>query len=328
MKKRQLTLLTLLVVAAAMTVGCGSNSVPTFNQLAFISSRTVTPTTPLFVMKLDGSSLTPVASSSSSVWTPSTSADLKTVVFTSGGNVWSSNASGSTQTQLTTFDNQSTWAFETRISPDGKQIAYTIYDNSVGNDTVWIMKADGSAAVNLNATLPTGTNGCYSASFSADSSKVVYACYSNSSSYTYGLYVAKTDGTSVTSVTGQQSYFMDTPAFSPDGKQIYFVQFFGCCAAKQAVPGLNRTHTPRSHAAPPSIGTSGITSVNLDGSNATVVVPGSSLRDVEILNSTLYYTFDDTNLNLWQIHKSNLDGTGDVSISDGTANDYLGVSTD
>ena len=323
MKKQQITLLTLLVVAAAFAVGCGNSNVPTFKQLPFISNRTVTPATSLFVMNLDGSGLTPVAAPSGSAYSPSNSANAQTVAFANSGNVWSSNASGSSQTQLTTFDDQTQWAFEARISPNGKKIVYAMYDDSVGYDTVWIVNADGTGAINLNATLPTGMTGCYNGSFSADSSKVVYACYGPSS--TYGLYVVKANGTGTTTVT-TQNFFMDTPAFSPDGKQILFVQF-GSGPSANRVPGRNRARTARRTSAP-TVNSAGITSINLDGSNVTVVVPGSSLYEVEVLNHSLYYTFYDSGLGLYQIYKANLDGTGAASISDGTAYDYLGLSAD
>jgi Tol biopolymer transport system component len=322
LKKSQITLLILLVVAAAMTVGCGSSSVPTFKQMSFLSNRSVTPATPLFVMNLDGSGVTPVALTSDGAYSPSNSANLKSIVFASSGNVWISDASGTNQKQLTTYDDNTQWAFEARISPNGKTIAYAMYDSNASLYTLWVINPDGTGAVNLTATLPTGMTGCYNGSFSADSSKIVYSCYGPSS---YGLYLVKADGTgSVTTVT-TQTFFMDTPAFSPDGKQIFFVQFSGPSA--QRVPRLKRARFSRSNAAP-VISTSGIASIDLDGSNLNVLVSANSLYEVEVLNSTLYYTAYDSTVDTYQIYKANLDGTGSVKVSDGTAEDYLGLSAD
>ena len=323
MKKSQITLLILLVVAAAMTVGCGSSSVPTFKQMSFLSNRSATPATPLFLMNLDGSGVTPVATSSSNAYSPSNSANVKAIAFASNGNVWISDASGTTQSQLTNYDDDTQWAFEARISPNGKKIVYAMYDSNASLYSLWVINPDGSGAVNLTATLPTGMTGCYNGSFSADSSKIVYSCYGQSS---YGLYIVKADGTgSVTTVT-TQTFFMDTPAFSPDGKQIVFVQFSGSTAA-QHVPHFHRGRLARSHAAD-AISNSGIASVDLDGSNMNVLVSAADLYEAEILNSTLYYTAYDSTVENYQIYKANLDGTGSLKISDGTAEDYLGLSAD
>ena len=319
MKKQQFTLLILLCVAASLTVGCGdSHSVPTFNKLAFISERTVSPATPLFVMNLDGSSVTPIPFSTTSVGFPSVSADLKTVAFLSWNddNVWVSNADGSTQTSLTT-DGES---YAPRISPNGKKIVYSHNDGTQWG--IWIMNADGSGTLNLTSVLPTGMTDCYVASFSADSSLIVFTCYSNNSQST-GLYTVKADGTNTTTVATQSGYF-DTPAFTPDGKQILFINYPG--ASAQSRHGFKRGHIPHRRAAAPTVSTQGLSSINLDGSNQTLLV--ANVYEAQILNSTLYYTLYDTTLSLDQIYKANLDGSGSVSLSDGTAYDYLGLSSD
>jgi len=83
-----------VVLSAALLgsfTGCGGSAsrahVPVFTQLAFISTRTVSPSTALFLMTLNGSTVTPVPFSSTSVYSPSVSADLKTIAFESSGNV-------------------------------------------------------------------------------------------------------------------------------------------------------------------------------------------------------------------------------------------------
>jgi hypothetical protein len=90
MKKTRLTLLTLLTAAAiAGTVGCASDktsSLSTYTKLACHSNRTVSPATDLFLMNLDGSGVTPVPFSNSSLYSPSSIADLTTIVFESLGN--------------------------------------------------------------------------------------------------------------------------------------------------------------------------------------------------------------------------------------------------
>jgi len=315
LKKLPLILLTLLVLAAGITVGCGNNSAPTFTKMPFASDRTVSPTTPLFLMNLDGSSVTPVAASLTNIYSPSISADFKTVAFTSSGNIWVSSADGATQTQLTSDGN----TYYAKLSPDGKKIVYGLWNNS--NYEFWVMSADGTGNLNLTSTMPDGMLGCYSGSFSADSSKIAFACYGNS---TYGLYLVKPDGTGTATVT-TQSGFVDVPMFTPNGKQILFATWPGPTAKRR--PGFNQAHSAaHSHAAPSSLSGQGIASINLDGSNATLLV--TNAYEAEILNSTLYYTFYSSDLGLYQIYKSNLDGTNAASISDGTADDYLYLSSD
>jgi hypothetical protein len=57
-----------------------------------------------------------------------------------------------------------------------------------------------------------------------------------------------------------------------------------------------------------------------------MIVPGAF--EAEVLNSNLYYSIENSDTNLEQIFKSNQDGTGAVSISDGTADDRLGILFD
>jgi Tol biopolymer transport system component len=327
LKKYQVALLVLLAVAAAITVGCGSSSVPTFTKTSMWSDRTVTPTTQLFTMGVDGSSITPVQTgSTNSIWGLSVSADFKTVAYASGGEVWGIGPNGGTPTQLTQNVANNTMSFDSRISPNGQKIVYPVFNSqSVGN--IWIMNADGSGSMNLTPTLPTGMTDCYVASFSADSSKVVFACGGNSSS---GLYTVKTDGTQLATVL-TQSTEIDSPSFTPNGKQIVFISWGTPGAALKH--GLSRMSFGRysQHAQPnlaPISSAQGVASVNLDGSNPTIIVSATSNNPIwesEVLNSNLYYVTLDSTVNFYQIFKANLDGSSAASISDGTADDKLAV---
>jgi Tol biopolymer transport system component len=326
LKKVQLTLLVLLTVAAALTVGCGnSNSIPTYSKLPFSSDRVANPTTPLFIMNLDGSAVTPVTFTlPNGMYSPSISADFKTVAFTSAGEVWVSNSDGTSQTQLTDNTSSSFYTYFAKISPDGKKIVFGLWDTTTYH--FWIMNSDGSGKLDLNTTLPEGMTECYSGSFSADSKQVAFACEGSTSS---GLYLTNIDGTHQSTVTTASNGFLDTPMFSPDGKQILYVNINFCACAADRKPHFHNAHPLRAHrnAAPGSLPPSeGVYSVNVDGSSATLIVPNSF--EAEILNSTLFYTTFNSDLDLSQISKSNLDGTGAVSISDGTADDWLALSSD
>ncbi len=315
MKKQTATLIALLSLVIAITVGCGNTSVPHFSKVAFISNRTVTPPTPLFVSNLDGTNVTPIPFSSTNVYYPSISADFKKVVFYSQNNIWIENADGSGQAQLTTTGK----AGYARISPNGKKVVYADYTTSTYH--FWIINADGSGNLDLTATLPTGMTGCFSGTFSPNSALVAFACYGSG---TYGLYTVKTDGTGIKTIT-TQSNWVDLPSFTPDGKKLVYIGY--------VVPGatahrLSFQHRPVMNSAQSaqSASTFGVASINIDGTGATLLVANS--YEAVILNSTLYYTHYDSTLGLNQVYKANLDGTNPVSISDGTSNDYLGQSSD
>jgi Tol biopolymer transport system component len=285
--KKQTTLLSLLILAIAATVGCGdSTSVPRFTKVALLSNRTVTPATSLFTANLDGSNITPIPFATTNVWSLSTSADAKTVAFVaynSGYQLWVSKADGTGQLQLTT-PGSPYWA---RISPNGKKIVYR--DST---EHVLVINSDGTGNLDLTATPPTGMTQCYDGSFSADSTKIVFTCYGGSVGY--GIYTVKVDGTGLKTVeTRSTSNWADYAWFTPDGNKIVFVGNFS--------------------------NGQGVGSVNIDGTGETLLVPNAD--ELIILNSTMYY--DNTCSSPIQIFKANLDGTSPVQVSDSSNNEDL-----
>jgi len=302
LKKHSSTLLVLLSLAIAITVGCGdSHSVPKFTKVAFMSNRTVSPATAMFTSNLDGTNVTPIPFSTTNVDFLSVSADGKKAVFSSSNNVWAENTDGSGQNQLTT----SGQAYYPKISPNGKKIVYGEYDTTVSTYVEWIANFDGSGKVNLTATMPSGMTECYEGNFSADSSQVVFLCYGAG---TYGLYTAKTDGSGVKTVLTGSS--MNFPSFTPDSKKIVFTGN----VTTAAIRAFGARHSGAG-----SSSMFGVGSVNIDGTGEALLVPNAD--EVIILNSTLYYvnscTFPE------QIFKANLDGTSAVTISDGVNSDDL-----
>jgi len=335
MKKVQIALLTLLALATALTVGCGvsssKSSLPTYSQVPFYSSRASDSSTPLFLMNLDGSSVTPVPlTPTDGMWWPTNSADGSVIAFIDDGNLWVSNASGSTQTEVTTDNNE----YSSHLSPDGKKILIGEYNPITEIDDMWIMSVDGSSSVDLTSTITGSSVWCYNGSFSADSSKVVFVCYDEDAGFS-NIYTANADGTGVTAVLTENAYCSDgcdTPAFSQDGTKILFIGYSVPTSGAQPhrfigsrIPHAKLKRRPTPKGGSPTT-TSGILSMNADGTSVTIVTVGPF--ELKVLNSTLFYTNYNTDLSFYQIYSSNLDGTSAVSISDGTANDELGVQLD
>jgi Tol biopolymer transport system component len=296
MNKMRFGLLVVLTLSAVSTVGCGVGSStqqsmnPVFTKLAFISSRAAIPSTNLFLMNLDGSTVTPGPTANGSVYTPSVSADLRTIAYTLNGLIWTSKVDGSDQTQLTTTG----YVFAVKLSPDGKKILFNQQDTTTNAYNLWIMNVDGSSPLNLTATMPAGMSECYGGSFSADSTKIAMNCEGNSA---YGIYVIHPDGTGLTTVTNP-TLFADTPVFTPDGTKILFVL---------------EGQSP------------GVFSINLDGGNQLSIAPNG--YETVVLNSILYYSVSDTTLGVRRIYTSNLDGTNAVALTDGTSDNFLGTAT-
>lgn len=290
MKKQSVLLLTLLSLATAFTAACGdSSSVPQFTRLTFISGRTVSPSTPIFTAKLDGTSVTPVPSTATSLYYPSISIDAKTVAFYNQGDAWVQKADGTGVLNLTATTTSASEVNFVRISPNGKQVIF-----GENNDQHFhVINVDGTGDTDITPTLPAGMTSCYSAGINASSTLIAFACSGGSN---YGIYTMKFDGTGMKTVSATLTGWVDLPSFTPDGKKIVFIG-----DASSAVD---------------------VESINLDGSGDAVLVPNTF--EAVVINSTLYYTFHDNTLGLNQVYKANLDGTNAVSISDGLHDDYVG----
>ncbi len=329
MKKYHVTLLVLLAMAAAITVGCGVSAKktnPTFTKVPFISNRTVSPATTMFLMNLDGTGAAGIQTNNGSDWTysPGPSADLIVVAFASDSEIWVTNTNGATPVQVTNNITNNFYSFYVRVSPNGSKLLYSLYNGN--HYDIHIMNPDGTGDLDLTTTPPANMTDCYDGTFSADSSQIVFSC---EGSETSGIYTMKADGTGSVTTVYTQSGFVDGAMFTPDGTKVLFVNFEDGPSAAIARRNLKALahHTARPKAAVPAPdSTVGIDSVNLDGSNLTVVV--ANVYEGEILNSTLFSTYYDSTLDLNQIYKSNLDGTNAVSLSDGTSSDWLAVTAD
>ncbi len=291
MKTHVAPLLVLLSLATVFTTACGDSSAPQFTQIAFFSDRVVSPATQIFTAKPDGTVVTPVPSTATSIYYPSISRDAKTIAFFSQNDAWVQKADGTGVLNLTTTTTSNSEINFVGLSPDGKRVLF-----SENNDEhLHIINVDGSGDLDLTPTLPAGMNDCYSGSFNASSTLIVFVCQGATN---YGLYTVKPDGTGTKTVTATRTDWTDLPFFTPDGKKIIFVG--------QTASVLD------------------VESIGLDGSGDVVLV--SNTYESMVINSSLYYTFHDSGLGLNQIYKAKLDGTGAVSISDGLHNDSLSLA--
>lgn len=122
------------------------------------------------VLDLDGRNVTriPVDDGGRPKWSP----DGKKLVYfrgaPTGWQIWTANADGSGQTQLTTTPNSS---HTPRWSPDGKQIVFVSDRDSVNVSCIYVMNADGS-----NQSKLTSGNRDDTPAFSPDGSKIAYSC--------------------------------------------------------------------------------------------------------------------------------------------------------
>ena len=304
------------------TVGCGdSNTTPRFANIAFLSNRPANQPAQLFVAKLDGTSVTLVPNAPSG-YSPSISADFTRVAYEFSSNIFVENVDGTGQAQLTTSNN----SYFARISPNGRKIVYSEYSGSPASYHFWISNIDGTGKLDLTPATLVSVGQCFTGSFSADSSQVVFICYNAGS---FSMYITKADGTGVKTVIQPSNLFLDSPSFTPDSKKIVLYANGPVTLTAQRsggtllfTPGVRHEFKVRQKGS--SIPTYGVTSINVDGTGPVLLVPGS--YESVILNSTLYYTLHSSTLNHNQIYKAKVDGTNPVSISDGTSNDYLGQS--
>jgi Tol biopolymer transport system component len=253
--------------------------------------------------------VTPVPSTNTNDYSFSVSADFKKIVFIENSEAWVANADGTGRTQLTNTGGR---VYVVAISPNGKKIVYD--DESTGDSHFTIINPDGTGKLDLNATMPPGMNGCFSGSFSADSSLIVMSCYGSG----YGIFTIKPDGTGLKTVSLQNSYLF-LPNFTSDNKKILFIIQGTPSSLANGLRLKQISRIPRRLGTPQT--SDNIASVNLDGTGAISIVPGAT--QFLVMNSNIYYTAFDSTSGHYQNFKAKMDGTGAMSISDGTTNDYV-----
>ncbi len=148
------------------------------------------------------------------------SPDGKTIVFDLLGDIYTMPISGGQATPLMT---DIAWQMQPRFSPDGKYIAFTSDED--GGDNLWVMNADGS---NAKAITDETFRLLNSPAWSPDSNYLVgRKHYTGSRSLGAGeVWLYHKTGGSGAMLTKRPNEQKDLgePAYSPDGKYIYFSQ--------------------------------------------------------------------------------------------------------
>ena len=148
------------------------------------------------------------------------SPDGKTLVFDLLGDLYTMPITGGTAKALT---HDIGWQMQPRFSPDGKYIAYT--SDQGGGDNIWIMRSDGS---NAKAVTNETFRLLNSPAWSPDGEFIVARKHFTASRSLGAGEVwqyHKTGGTGVMlTERANDQKDLGEPAFSPDGKYIYFSQ--------------------------------------------------------------------------------------------------------
>ncbi|GAW96398.1 bifunctional TolB-family protein/amidohydrolase [Colwellia marinimaniae] len=148
------------------------------------------------------------------------SPDGKTIVFDLLGDIYTMPASGGEAKALMT---DIAWQMQPRFSPDGKYIAFTSDED--GGDNLWIMQADGSNAKAVSTEKFRLLN---SPAWSPDGNYLVgRKHYTGTRSLGAGevwmYHKSGGNGVMLTKRPNEQKD-LGEPAFSPDGKYVYFSQ--------------------------------------------------------------------------------------------------------
>jgi len=181
---------------------------PKVGKILFTSNRVSWDD--LYVMNDDGTNvkqLTKKGQCYDAHFTP----DGKSVVYENQNDIWKMSAEGGGQANLTnTADNYEGFPV---VAPDGSLIAYTLA--SPTGFEIYTMKLDGSDRKPV-----TSRSLDLMPSWSPDSKKIAFLSLRGG---WYNLWVVNRDGSNMTKVTkfGQERV-VQSPVFSPDGKQLAF----------------------------------------------------------------------------------------------------------
>lgn len=192
-----------------------SSDGPDGQWLAFTSNRN--GGWGVYKMKIDGSSLTMLNNSGSSLepsWYPMDRI-LFSIAKPGSEDVYVMNNDGTNRIRLTNtagYDEYPDW------SPDGTKVVYTSAGGIVGGTKyIWIMNADGSGKYRLS------TQSGIQPAWSPDGTKITFKCYMKSSTSTSNnnICMINANGTGLKRLTNETANAHD-PDWNPDGTKVVF----------------------------------------------------------------------------------------------------------
>jgi len=216
-----------ILMATAIVAGCGDDpSGPGpmgQSRIVFVAART-TILPEIYVMNADGSGQQRLTFNPRGAGQPCWSPDGSYIVFhrrwqDANQRWWSGifriRPDGSEEASLDSIGD--VFRVSPRVSPDGSKIAFC----QIGASTfeVWVMNADGSAAVNLTPDSAWSSD----PDWSPDGTRIVYA--RRIPGQTSRIYTMKSDGSDTVKVveTDIASSTQSEPRWSPDGTRIAYV---------------------------------------------------------------------------------------------------------
>jgi PKD repeat protein len=181
---------------------------PNGEKIAFVSDRDGNEN--LWILNINDLSVTQVTFDPGSDTQPVWSSDASRLMFVRGGNIFTINADGTGETQIT-FDNtnsQPVW------SPDNSKIAYV--SNNTGNNEIYVMNADGTNVINVT----NDGNNDVDPQWSPDGSLIVFTSnrFGDDDIFT----INSGDGSNLQQLTDDSANDRQ-PTWSQDGTKIVFV---------------------------------------------------------------------------------------------------------
>jgi Tol biopolymer transport system component len=299
-RSSMLTVFAVIVAALAFawTAGCG-NDQATVNpvqqtKLAFSSGRATGDVTgEPYIMNRDGSTVTPLPYSGmpSIPRGVTVSPDDSKVLAEIGGSdptqVYTAKLDGTALTPLTTSGSNRL----PRWSPDGKRIVFMSTRDGSGGWKIYLMNADGSSQTCLSPLDDTISD--IFPSYSPDGKQIVFPGW-DAAATAYAIWTMSTDGNNRKSVL-VPSEIPVTPAFSPDGSKILWVD------------------------------NGEIASVNVDGSGRTTITnSGGMISELMVVGTEVWFTtWQDGNS---EVYKMNADGSGQKNMTNNPHADRLDMN--
>lgn len=187
----------------------------------------------IWIMNQDGTAATRITTNDVFDFSPTISPDRKHLMFVHETETWDSELVVyhlDTATQEVLFTNVGGTLFRPMWSPDASKIAY-----EDGGD-VWVMNADGTGKLNLTNS-PNPPCSDYSASWSPDSTRLVFQSYCGAPISKAGIFIMNADGSTADPLSHPLRAAPPTaidqfPSWSPNSDQIVF------STRDEAIPGM------------------------------------------------------------------------------------------